>query len=301
MKEILAGAVREMVTEAEDLINEAQSSPATSPYSRAVFDTQTGRWRLVDPSGYARLYPEQPSPRNWLRYDYEHRKVMEEKLQRQLAITEIIHHLDGNRSNNIPENLELVADHIAHMQGEHPDWRRGLTGREKMAGLMDWVPISWAGKGNQEAIKHDASAFIGKSPDPALSTFHRGMLEKQLPPHLKPIVTTPTVSRAISPYEEALVKLNEPFNLQYLAKRHFPRAAAVTEDVLPEVLKHLLKIGSSVFEDINRQKRRNSQLIQSTIQKEDDLPHETSMSDIGYGLLPYSDETIAQIARILSK
>ena len=38
-----------------------------------------------------------------------HRKVMEEKLGRKLKSTEIVHHIDYNRQNNSPENLQLVS------------------------------------------------------------------------------------------------------------------------------------------------------------------------------------------------
>ena len=43
-----------------------------------------------------------------------HRKVMEEKLGRKLKSDEIVHHIDGNKLNNDPNNLELTnrRDHI---------------------------------------------------------------------------------------------------------------------------------------------------------------------------------------------
>ena len=43
-----------------------------------------------------------------------HRKVMEEKLGRKLKSDEIVHHIDGNKLNNDPTNLELTnrRDHI---------------------------------------------------------------------------------------------------------------------------------------------------------------------------------------------
>ena len=46
----------------------------------------------------------------------EHREVMESALGRPLAPSEIVHHKDGNKLNNAPDNLELmsVSDHTSH-------------------------------------------------------------------------------------------------------------------------------------------------------------------------------------------
>jgi len=140
----LAGAVKDLVIEAQDQIINAMNQQGiqpdlvadqsmvntVSPYDRAVFDPQSGKWRLIDKAGYARIYEDKPSIKNWLKYDYEHRRVMSDLLGREVALNEIIHHLDGNRSNNAAENLKLLTDHLEHMRKEHPDWRRGLTGRE---------------------------------------------------------------------------------------------------------------------------------------------------------------------------
>ncbi|MCL4419167.1 HNH endonuclease [Patescibacteria group bacterium] len=60
-------------------------------------------------------------------YIAEHRLVMEQKIERYLLPTEIVHHINHNRLDNRPENLELAKN-----QKEHFNHHREVFERQKV-------------------------------------------------------------------------------------------------------------------------------------------------------------------------
>jgi hypothetical protein len=58
---------------------------------------------MAKPTTYRKLYGR-----------HEHRVIAEAMLGRPLVAGEIVHHIDGNKHNNTPENLQVMtqADHL---------------------------------------------------------------------------------------------------------------------------------------------------------------------------------------------
>lgn len=69
----------------------------------------------------------------------EHRVVMEEALGRQLTSGEIIHHRDGNKTNNALSNLE-ITNRRDHARMHHPIGTTCLHGHDRTPANTYWMP-----------------------------------------------------------------------------------------------------------------------------------------------------------------
>ena len=59
-------------------------------------------------------------------YVFEHIIILEAKLGRPLAPGEVSHHIDGNKLNNLPENLDAFPS-----QNQHQSYHRNNPMRSK--------------------------------------------------------------------------------------------------------------------------------------------------------------------------
>lgn len=80
--------------------------------------TKNGMWRggrSVASNGYMLVRVGYDHPLADVRgYAYEHRVVAESVIGRRLRHGELVHHRNGNRLDNRPENLEVVRGHARH-------------------------------------------------------------------------------------------------------------------------------------------------------------------------------------------
>jgi hypothetical protein len=89
--------------------------------------------RITDKDGYVLVRkPEHPFA-NSAGYIREHRLVMERAIGRWLTEKEVVHHIDGDKSNNAPENLQLFGSNSEHKRFDMAGntWAKGDVGNPR--------------------------------------------------------------------------------------------------------------------------------------------------------------------------
>jgi hypothetical protein len=73
------------------------------------------------------------------RQQYAHRIIMAEILGRPLTSDEIVHHIDGNKRNNSPDNLELMT--VSEHHSLHTTEKNASTKQHVRAANIRWGNI----------------------------------------------------------------------------------------------------------------------------------------------------------------
>lgn len=84
--------------------------------------------RLDKRSGYMMVYMPKHHRAMCDGYIYEQWLVAEKMLGRKLKRKEAVHHKNGVRHDNRPENLHIYPDRSTHMKEAHAEWRKQMQG-----------------------------------------------------------------------------------------------------------------------------------------------------------------------------
>jgi hypothetical protein len=131
----------------------ARGRTHTPEARRKIGESQRGKngaaarsWKggRINSNGYRMVYaPDHPRSTGPSRnYVYEHVLVAEQTLGRFIVPPEVVHHIDGDKLNNAPENLMVCANQAEHMRvhrdelieaAYHAGFEAGAASREAVA------------------------------------------------------------------------------------------------------------------------------------------------------------------------
>lgn len=99
---------------------------------------------VINKDGYREILSRgHPHAHKHTFYVLEHRLVMEKMIGRYLHPSEVVHHKDGNKLNNSPENLQLFSENSEHLKvdlkGRCPKWSEDGKERIRQAVIQGGV------------------------------------------------------------------------------------------------------------------------------------------------------------------
>lgn len=104
-------------------------SPRTVEIAKGAAHHNWKGGTTMHPDGYIlELAPEHPAAATQKGYVLQHRLVMEKQLGRYLTPNELVHHKNEDKTDNRPENLELMS-RSHHMSHHKEDFPRDANGR----------------------------------------------------------------------------------------------------------------------------------------------------------------------------
>ena len=83
----------------------------------------------MEPDGRVMVYSPKHPRATAKGYVYEHRLAMEKKMGRLLTSLEVVHHRNGNPSDNRLKNLKLYPNNAAHKADDYKERRLDRKGR----------------------------------------------------------------------------------------------------------------------------------------------------------------------------
>jgi hypothetical protein len=138
--------------------------------------------RLLNKDGYVEIYsPGHPNAKKHSHYILEHRLVMEQQLGRYLSKKEVVHHKNGVKTDNRPENLEVFesnAEHLAAtLKGQIPQWseegKKRIRDGQKNKGPMKLSPESRLRRRSLCLLRNAIQKELKLDAPPSTETSHR--------------------------------------------------------------------------------------------------------------------------------